>query len=87
MVRLSAWILQLITADEAYHDNDGKMYEESGVPLAKPPSSNVCLPGNVDKETLQVMCDDFCEIPMEYVGIEETGHEFQMRCGIWRVSQ
>ena len=71
--------LQLITADEAYHDNGGKIYEESGVPLAKPPSSNVCLPENVDKETLQVMCDDFCEIPMEYVGIEEIGHEF--KCG------
>ena len=70
--------LQLITADEAYHDKDGKIFE-SGVHLAKPPSSNVCLPENVDKETLQVMCDDFCEIPMEYAGIEETGHEF--KCG------
>ena len=71
--------LQLITADEAYHDNDGKIHDESGVHLVKPPSSNVCLPENVDKETFQVTCDDFCEIPMEYVGIEETGHEF--KCG------
>ena len=70
--------LQLITADEAYHDNDGKIYE-SGVHLAKPPSSNVSLPENVDKETLQVMCGDSCEIPMTYAGIEETGHEF--KCG------
>jgi hypothetical protein len=70
--------LQLITADEAYHDNDSEIYE-SGVHLAKPPSSNVCLPENVDKETLQVMCGDYCEIPMEYAGIEETGHEF--KCG------
>jgi hypothetical protein len=70
--------LQLITADEAYHDNDGKIYE-SGVHLAKPPSSNVSLPENVDKETLQVMCGDSCEIPMTYAGIEESGHEF--KCG------
>ena len=73
--------LQLITADEAYHDNDGTIYDESGVHLAKPPSSNVSLPENVDKETLQVMCDDFCETPMEYVGIDEKGHEFKCRAG------
>ena len=69
--------LQLITADEAYHDKDGKIYDDSGVYLTTPPRSNVSLPGNVDKETLQVTCDDFCEIPMEYVGIEEKGHEFK----------
>jgi len=73
--------LQLITADEAYHDNDGAIYDESGVHLVKPPSSNVCLPENVDKETLQVMFDDFCETPMEYVGIEEKGHEFKCSAG------
>ena len=73
--------LQLITADEAYHDNDGAIYDESGVHLVKPPSSNVSLPENVDKETLQVMFDDFCETPMEYVGIEEKGHEFKCSAG------
>ena len=73
--------LQLITADEAYHDNDGAIYDESGVHLVKPPSSNVSLPENVDKETLQVTCDDFCETPMEYVGIEEKGHEFKCSAG------
>ena len=45
----------------------------------KPPSSKVAIPENVDKETLQVMFDDFCEIPMQYVGIEAKGHEF--KCG------
>ena len=73
--------LQLITADEAYHDNDGVIYDESGVHLVKPPSSNVSLPENVDEETLQVMCDDFCETAMEYVGIEEKGHEFKCSAG------
>ena len=73
--------LQLITADEAYHDNDNAIYNKSGVYLTKPPSANVSLPKNVDKETLQVMCDDFCETPMEYVGIEEQGHEFKCNVG------
>jgi len=69
--------LKLITADEAYHDKDGQIYEESGVHLVKPPSSKVAIPEDVDKETLQVMFDDFCEIPMQYAGIEENGHEFK----------
>ena len=73
--------LQLVTADEAYHDNDSTIYDESGVHLVTPPSSNVSLPENVDKETLQVMFDDFCETPMEYVGIEEKGHEFKCSAG------
>ncbi len=73
--------LQLITADEAYHDNDSAVYEKSGVHLVKPPSCNVSLPENVDEETLQVMCNDFCETPMEYVGIEEKGHEFKCSAG------
>ena len=71
--------LKLITADEAYHDKDGEIYKESGVHLVKPPSSKVSVPENVDKKTLQVMFDDFCEIPMQYIGIEEEGHEF--KCG------
>ena len=80
LVRLGKAIgldLKLITADEAYHDNDGSLYKESGVHLVKPPSSKVNLPENVDAETLQVMFDDLCNIPMEYIGIEEQGHEFK----------
>jgi hypothetical protein len=69
--------LKLITADEAYHDNDGGLFEENGVYLVKPPSSKVALPENVDGETMQVRLDDLCEIPMQYVGIEEEGHEFK----------
>ena len=37
----------------------------------------VSLPANVDAQTLQVKFDDFCEIPMKYIGIEEQGHEFK----------
>jgi len=80
LVRLGKAIgldLKLITADEAYHDKDGSLYKESGVHLVKPPSSKVNLPANVDAETLQVMLDDFCDIPMKYIGIEDEGHEFK----------
>jgi len=69
--------LKLITADEAYHDNDDVLYTENGVHLIKPPNSKVSLPENVDRETLQVIFDDHCELPMDYVGIEEKGHEFK----------
>jgi hypothetical protein len=71
--------LKLVTADEAYHDNDGVLYEQNGVHLIKPPSSKVSLPANVDSDTLQVRLDELCEIPMQYIGIEEQGHEF--KCG------
>ena len=71
--------LKLITADEAYHDNNNEIYSENGVHLIKPPGSKVSLPENVDKETLQVKCNDFCEIPMEYAGIGEEGHEYKCK--------
>ena len=80
LVRLGKAIgldLKLITADEAYHDKDGSLYKESGVHLVKPPSSKVSLPANVDGETLQVLFDDLCDIPMKYNGIEEQCHEFK----------
>jgi len=80
LVRLGKAIgldLKLITADEAYHDKDGILFKDSGVHLVKPPSSKVNLPENVDTETLQVMFDDLCDIPMKYIGIEEQEHEFK----------
>jgi hypothetical protein len=71
--------LRLITADEAYHDNEDVIYTESDVHLIRPPGSKVSLPENVDKDTLQVTCNDFCEIPMEYSGIGEEGHEYKCK--------
>ena len=82
LVRLGKAIgldLKLITADEAYHDNSGILFEENKVHLIKPPNSKVSLPENVEKETLQVRFDDMCDIPMNYIGIEQDGHEF--KCG------
>lgn len=69
--------LRLVTADEAYYDSDGAIFEETGVHLVKPPSCKVALPENVDGQTLQVTFDDLCEIPMQYVGLESQGHEFK----------
>lgn len=80
LVRLGKAIgldLKLITADEAYHDKDGAIFEENGVYLVKPPGSKAAFPKNVDRETLQVTLGDQCEIPMQYVGIDEKGHEFK----------
>jgi len=69
--------LNLITADEAYHDSDGSLLDKTGVHVIAPPKSKVALPINVEADTLQVTCDDLCEIAMEYVGSDQKGHEFK----------
>ena len=69
--------LKLITADEAYHDKDGTLLEQTGVHLIAPPNQKVALPSNVDPATHQVTCDDFCEIAMDYVGRDSQSHEFK----------
>jgi hypothetical protein len=69
--------LKVITADEAYHDKDGSLLEQTGVRVIAPPNKKVAIPSNVEAETLQVTCDDLCEIAMEYVGSESQGHEFK----------
>jgi hypothetical protein len=69
--------LKVITADEAYHDKDGSLLEQTGVRVITPPNKKVSLPENVDPETRQVTCDDWCEIPMAYVGSDLHGHEFK----------
>jgi hypothetical protein len=71
--------VKLITGDEAYHDNDGSIFKETGARLITAPSSKSELPENVCPETLAVTCDDLCDIPMIYMGRVEGGHEFQ--CG------
>lgn len=71
--------VKLITADEAYDDNDGELLQQAGIHLVKPASSKVRLPRNVDEKTMQVTFDDLCEVPMEYAGADDNFHEF--RCG------
>ncbi len=71
--------MKFITADEAYNDKEGDVFHTTGVHLVKPPNSKVPAPQNVDIETMQVTLDDFCEIPMDYMGVDGESHEF--KCG------
>lgn len=69
--------MKLITADEAYHDNDGELLKETGVELVTPATEGVTLPENVDSETFAVTHNVECEIPMEHLGCFEGVHEFK----------
>ena len=69
--------VQLITADEAYHDKDGSLFEDTGVIVTTPPSSKVSLPEHIDCDTGAVYCHDKCSVPMVHVGIESQEHEYK----------
>ena len=68
--------MKLITADQAYHDKDGSVLNETGVYVIAPASEQVKLPDNVLESPLRVTCADSCESPMDYLGTTATGHEF-----------
>jgi hypothetical protein len=68
--------IKLITADQAYHDRDGSVLNETGVYVVAPASEKVKLPDNVLESPLRIMCNDSCEIPMEFLGALPEGHEF-----------
>jgi len=68
--------MKLITADEAYHDKDGSILDETGVHVIAPPSKNVDIPDNVMESPVRITCNDLCEIPMNYMGSTKEGHEF-----------
>jgi len=69
--------MKLITADQAYHDKDGSILEETGVYVVAPPSETVLLPDNVLESPVRVTCNDLCEIPMKILGTSQDGHEFK----------
>jgi hypothetical protein len=71
--------VNLITADEAYHDKDGSLFEETGAIVTTPPSSTVKPPENIDSETGAIFCHNECSIMMEYLGSENQEHEY--KCG------
>ena len=71
--------VQLVTADEAYHDKDDSLFESSGVRVVAPPSSNVSTPEHVDADTGVVFCHQDCTIPMHHLGVEDQQHEY--KCG------
>jgi hypothetical protein len=70
--------IQVITADEAYGDAEQNLQikQEHGVTVITPPSRKVKGPEHVDPVRGQVFMDDYCEIPMSYLGSTEEGHEF-----------
>ena len=63
--------LKLITADEAYHDKDDALFQETGVRVVTPPSSKVRLPEHVDTRTGSIFCHGGCEVPMRHMGVED----------------
>lgn len=69
--------VQFITADEAYHDNDGSLFANTGVTVTTPPSGKVLLPQHTDSVTGSVYCHANCEIPMVHVGVEDQKHEYK----------
>lgn len=68
--------VELLTADEAYHDGDGSIYKETGTYVVAPPSKKVKLPDNVLEFPLRVTCNQYCETPMVNLGCSDKGHEY-----------
>ncbi|MDP1761877.1 MAG: transposase, partial [Deltaproteobacteria bacterium] len=70
--------VQVITADAAYGDaaQNQQIKQGHGVTVITPANQQVKTPAQVDPERRQVFCDDYCEIPMRYLGSTGTGHEF-----------
>jgi len=69
--------IQLITADEAYHDKDGSLYRNTGVIVTAPPLVKVDLPKNVNGSNGAVFCHNECAVPMQHVGFEGQEHEYK----------
>ena len=68
--------VKLITADQAYHDSDGSVLQETGVYVVAPASEKTKIPENVLESPVRVLCNNFCEIPMMNLGTSDKGHEF-----------
>jgi len=71
--------IKLVTADEAYHDKDGSLFNQTGAIVTTPPSSKVSLSENVDGMNGEVFCNASCKISMLRVGFENQTHEY--KCG------
>ena len=69
--------MKLITADQAYHDKDGSVLDETGVYIVAPPCKKTGLPDNVVKFPIRVTRNDSCQIPMKALGATNEGHEFK----------
>lgn len=70
--------VKLVTADEAYNDNNAEIYNDTGVTLITPCKSKVKIPDFVDIKCKQIFCNKNCEFPMEYLGTtDDNQHEFK----------
>ncbi len=69
--------IKLITADEAYHDKDGSLYDKTEVTLITPPPADKKLPENVNPENYSVTLDDMCDVAMCRIGSTTDGHEYK----------
>lgn len=70
--------VKLVTADEAYNDIQGHIYNDTGATIITPVKSNVNIPDFVDIECKNVFCNKNCLIPMDYLGTtDENQHEFK----------
>jgi hypothetical protein len=73
--------MKLVTADEAYADTkqNEAIHQDFNVNVITPPNKKVKLPENVDPKSHTVYMNNMCELPMEYMGRTDKGHEF--KCG------
>lgn len=73
--------MKIVTADETYADAEQNeaLRQEYGVRVITPPKKKVSVPENVDANNQAVYIHEGCEVPMEYVGRTDKGHEF--KCG------
>ena len=71
--------VKLVTADEAYHDNQGDIYNDTGATIITPPNKTVTIPDFVDVEQKQVFCNKNCEFAMDYIGTTENNHH-EFKC-------
>ncbi|MDZ7760820.1 MAG: hypothetical protein U5L00_11255 [Desulfovermiculus sp.] len=69
--------IKLVTADEAYHDKDSEIFNDTGASIITPPVKKVNIPEYVDIELKQVFCSKYCSTPMQYLGVYENLHEFK----------
>ena len=73
--------LDIVLGDEAYGDGvDSEVINrEYGVKVVTPPRALVAIPENVDEQSKKVFLNSYCEVPMQYMGRTEAGHEFKCK--------
>jgi hypothetical protein len=69
--------VKMVSGDEAYHDKDGSLFQNTGVIVSTPPSATVKLLEHVDPETGAVFINAECTIPMAHIGLVDQIHEYK----------